>query len=164
MSSGAGVRCTNCGHQVSTSTVWAINGLCSECLQPLGGVPDAESKAVVSHWFAAFNARELDGMLACMHSDVDFHPLRLHGIDSAYHGHDGVRSWFEDLDKMQHRHRIELTEVRDGRDGQLIAIGSLSLADPDGPSSFWGLERIAEGTIVSARHYLTDPTWGFQEQ
>jgi ketosteroid isomerase-like protein len=155
---------------VPTNSVWAINGLCSECLQPLsvsgsnGEGDGAEPKSVVSHWFAAFNARELDGMLACMHPRVDFHPLRLHGIESSYHGHDGIRSWFADLDEMQHRHRIELDEVRDGRENQLIAIGALTLADPSGPASFWALERLSEGMIVAAHHYLTDPTWRFGER
>lgn len=92
-----------------------------------------------------------------MHPRVDFHPLRLHGLGSAYHGHSGVREWFAALGQMEHHHRIDLDEVRETGDGQLVAIGTLSAADPSGPSAFWALERFAEETIVSAYHYITDP-------
>jgi SnoaL-like domain len=167
MSRQAGVCCPNCGHSIAPSSIWAINRTCSECLQPLGLAAeqmDLEGRAVgvdgeatVRCWFDAFNARDLDPMLACMHAQVDFHPLRLHGLDSSYHGHDGVRAWFDQLVQLEHRHRVELDEVRAGNDGQLIAIGTLSVADPSGPSSFWALENFAEGTISAAHHYLTDP-------
>lgn len=170
MSGRDGVNCVNCGYLVAASSIWAINGLCSECLRPLDTDPGDDvavgdgRETVLRCWFDAFNARELDAMLACMHPGVDFHPLRLHGLASAYRGHDGVRRWFGDLETMQHRHRIELSEIRDGSDGQLVAIGSLSLVDPSGPSSFWGLERFSEGTIAAAHHYLTDPSIGFGDR
>ncbi len=54
-------------------------------------------EATVRRWFDAFNSRDLKGMLACMHPHVDFHPLRLHGIDASYRGHRGVSAWFAGL-------------------------------------------------------------------
>jgi hypothetical protein len=160
MSQDAGVSCPNCGHLVPASTVWAINGVCSKCLQPLeagGDGGDRANEAAVRRWFDAFNARNLDGMLSEMHLRVDFHPLRLHGLDSSYHGHDGVRTWFAEIERLHHTHRIELSDVRDGRDGKLVAVGTLSVGDPSGPASFWALERFADGLIAGAHHYLTDP-------
>jgi len=115
------------------------------------------AEETVRRWFEAFNSRDLETMLACMHPQVDFHPLRLHGLDSAYHGHAGVREWFGSLIAMEHHHRIDLDEVRETGDGQLVAAGILSAADPAGPSSFWALESFAEGKIVVAYHYVTKP-------
>jgi ketosteroid isomerase-like protein len=151
-------------------SVWVINGVCARCAQPLYGEPaggaglaGVEENRVdtVQGWFDAFNGRDLDGMLVRMHPRVDFHPLRLQGVESAYVGHDGVRRWFSRLQAMEHDHRVELASVRAGRDGQLIAIGSirLSTGTPE-DDSFWALERFAEGLIVAAYHYLTDPSIG----
>jgi ketosteroid isomerase-like protein len=117
----------------------------------------ADAEEIVLQWFDAFNSRDLAGILACMHAAVDFRPLRLHGLASFYPGHDGVRAWFGDLERLEHRHRIEITEIRASADGQLIAVGTLSAADPAGPSSFWGLERFAGDKIVAAYHYVTEP-------
>lgn len=152
-------------------SVWAINGVCARCAQPLYGdaaAGDLDSGAIeeshvdtVHGWFDAFNGRDLDGMLVRMHPRVDYHPLRLQGVESAYLGHDGVRRWFARLQAMEHGHRVELADVRSARDGQLIAVGSISL--PGGSpedDSFWALARFAEGLIVAAYHYLTDPSIG----
>lgn len=119
MSGDAGVHCPSCGQLVPTSTVWAINRVCSKCLKPLDGSGDGRDRgreAVVRRWFDAFNAREIDAMLAEMHPRVDFHPLRLHGVESSYHGHDGVRSWLDDVERLHHTHRIELADVHDAQD------------------------------------------------
>ena len=56
-------------------------------------------EALVSRWVDAFNARDLDGILACMDAEVRFFPLRLSRLGRFYRGHDGVRQWFDD-----HRH------------------------------------------------------------
>jgi len=160
MSEDAAVRCPNCGHLVPASTVWAINKVCSKCLRPLDGAGEGgepAKEAAARRWFDAFNARDLDGMLVEMHPGVDFHPLRLHGLQSSYHGHDGVRSWFEEIDQLHHTHRIEIGDVRQARDGKLIVVGTLSVGDPSGPAAFWALERFADGAIAGAHHYLTDP-------
>jgi hypothetical protein len=37
---------------------------------PVAQVPEG----IVSRWVKAFNARDLDGMLACLAEDVDFTP------------------------------------------------------------------------------------------
>lgn len=113
-------------------------------------------EATVRRWFDAFNSRDLEGMLACMHPHVDFHPLRLHGLSSAYHGHQGVGDWFADLQKMEHRHRVELTQASAVGSGRVIASGTLTAADPAGPATFWALERFEAGLIVAARHHLSD--------
>jgi ketosteroid isomerase-like protein len=112
-------------------------------------------EATVRRWFDAFNSRNLEEMLACMDADVDFRPLRLHGIEGAYHGHPGVGDWFADLERMEHHHRIELSKVQASSGGEVIAAGALSAAGP-GSSSFWAVDRFKGGLIVAARHFLSD--------
>jgi ketosteroid isomerase-like protein len=113
-------------------------------------------EATVRRWFDAFNSRDLEGMLSCMHPNVDFRPLRLHGLENAYHGHTGVRVWFTGLQELDHHHRVEITAIRPASDGKLVASGTLSAADPSGPGSFWAMERFEGGMIIAAQHFLSD--------
>lgn len=107
----------------------------------------------VRRWFDAFNSRDLEGMLSCMDSHVDFRPLRLRGIDSVYHCHVGIRVWFEDLVRMEHNHRIELSRVCAHGGEKVIAAGTLAGAGPAAPASFWAADSLENGRIVVARHY-----------
>lgn len=111
-------------------------------------------EVTVRRWFDAFNSRDLEAMLACMDAHVDFRPLRMNGIDAVYHCHVGVRDWFADLVRMEHRHRVDLTEVSAAAGAMVIAAGAL--AGPPGTSSFWAVEHLENGLIVDARHYLSD--------
>jgi hypothetical protein len=57
---------------------------------------------------------------------------------------------------MEHRHRIDLTEVTAAGGSKVIAAGTLSAAEADGRSSFWAVEHLKNGRIVAAQHYLSD--------
>jgi SnoaL-like domain len=113
-------------------------------------------EATVRRWFDAFNSRDLEAMLACMDAHVDFHPLRLRGIDNTYHCHVGVRDWFADLVRMEHHHRVDLAAVSASGADNVIAAGTLSDSDAPDPSSFWAVDQLKNGLIVDARHYLND--------
>jgi ketosteroid isomerase-like protein len=113
-------------------------------------------ETIVRRWFDAFNSRDLEGLLVCMHPNVDLHPLHLFGIRGAYEGHAGVREWFAGLQRLEHCHRVDLTETSALGDGRVIAAGTLSGGDPDGQASFWALDRLEDDVIVSARHHLSN--------
>jgi SnoaL-like domain len=122
-----------------------------------GGVSALGPKALVLRWVNAFNARNLEALLSCLHAEVDFHPLKLLGIDRSYHGHDGVRTWFGRLDALHYRHRIELAEVREGGRGQLLAIGTLSVPGHGSVVPFCSSHWIKDGLIALVRQYPRDP-------
>jgi ketosteroid isomerase-like protein len=63
---------------------------------------------------AAFNRRDIDAALALYDPDVEFIPrtLELEGGDP-YRGHDGVRSWLENLFGVFPDFSTEIDEVRD---------------------------------------------------
>jgi ketosteroid isomerase-like protein len=55
----------------------------------------------------AFNKRDLEAMLACLDPSVEYHPvLSAIGV-TVYHGHDGMRSWFGQLDDALEELRVE---------------------------------------------------------
>jgi len=114
-------------------------------------------KRPIARWIAAFNARDLDAMLAWTHPDVDFHPLWLPGVRRTYRGHDGVRRWFAALQYWHHPHRINLSEITRSNDGQTLAIGNLSHKRSSQLTPFCALHSLADELIIAAYHHLSDP-------
>ena len=115
------------------------------------------TERVITGWAAAFNARDLDGMLAWMDAEVDFHPLSLSGDCRVYRGHDGIREWFGVLSLCRRELRVERLTVGGHASGVIIASGVLTRINCVEPSPFCGLHRIEQGLIVAAHHYLSDP-------
>jgi hypothetical protein len=114
-------------------------------------------KALVFRWVNAFNARNLEALLSCLHAEVDFHPLKLLGIDRSYRGHEGVQVWFGRLDALHYRHRIELSEIREGGWGHLLAVGTLSVPGHGSVVPFCASHWIKDDLIALVRQYPRDP-------
>jgi ketosteroid isomerase-like protein len=114
------------------------------------------SETMVVRWVEAFNARDLDGMLACLAEHVEFRPLRLSGLRACYRGHDGVREWLTRLRRSRQDHPIVIYETLDVGEGRVLATGCIR---PDGDAdigSFCAVNRIDDGLIIAAHHYLRD--------
>jgi hypothetical protein len=122
-----------------------------------GATVALSSDVLVREWVDAFNARDLEGMLAGLDPEVRLHPLRLRGLDGSYAGHDGVQRWFARLTQLRHEHVIVLSDVHGSRDDRVLAVGSLRLVGSVEIASFCALHRIAGGLIAAAHHYLSDP-------
>jgi ketosteroid isomerase-like protein len=114
-------------------------------------------ETLVSAWLGAFNAGDLDRMLACAVPDVYFQPLRLVGLDGSYHGHDGVRRWVAQLRALRVEQRIDLSDLSCVGDGQVLAAGTVRLAGRAEVSPFRALHRIGGELIIAAHHYVSDP-------
>ncbi len=67
----------------------------------------------------AFNRRDLDAFLELTDADVEIHALEVE-MEGAYHGHAGVRRWWEGLIDAMPDVALEVVEVRD--------LGRLTLA------------------------------------
>jgi ketosteroid isomerase-like protein len=63
----------------------------------------------------AFNRRDLDALLALMDDDVEGAPP-LASIEGDYHGHAGIRRWWESLFSGLPDFTIEVVELRDRGD------------------------------------------------
>jgi ketosteroid isomerase-like protein len=60
----------------------------------------------------AINRRDLDALLALMDDDIEGAPA-LASIEGRYHGHAGIRSWWESLFSSLPDFTVEVVEVRD---------------------------------------------------
>jgi ketosteroid isomerase-like protein len=75
----------------------------------------------------AFNDRDPDAWVAVWAPDCEWHPFltaREEG-DPGYHGHNGVRAWFEDLDEMFSDVHVELETFRQVGD-RLLVLGEMT--------------------------------------
>jgi SnoaL-like domain len=115
------------------------------------------AELIIARWIDAFNARDLDAMLAWMHPAVDFQPLWLGGLRRTYRGHDGVRCWFAALQHWRHQHHIRMIEVSRSDDGEILAIGTLSHQRSANLTPLCALHRLVDGLIVAAHHHMSDP-------
>lgn len=118
--------------------------------QPRGArIASPGAQTLVTCWIDAYNAHDLEGMLASLDHDVDYRPLRLGGLTGMCRGHDGVRHWFAQLGSA-HCHRIELAELRELSDGHVLATGAVRIADASDVAPFCGAYHTASGPICSS--------------
>jgi hypothetical protein len=75
----------------------------------------------------AYNARDPDIWVGLWTSDCEWHPFltaRVEG-DPGYHGHNGMRAWFEDTDEMFTDPHADFAEIREIK-GRLLVFGRMT--------------------------------------
>jgi len=55
----------------------------------------------------AFNRRDIEAMIACLDPSIEYHPVLSAVGMAVYHGHEGMRSWFGQLDDVWEALRCE---------------------------------------------------------
>ena len=118
--------------------------------------PSDADAALVAGFISAFNLRDLGGMLAALHPEVEFHPLRVLGMDKRYDGHADVERWFARLVALEHEHRIVVSAFDTTPTGGIVAAGQLEIGNEATPVHFCGVYRLHDWLIVSAHHYMSD--------
>jgi ketosteroid isomerase-like protein len=129
--------------------------LCMDSGVPRPGYCGAVSQENVELYYRAhdaFNRRDIDAFLALSDSDVEFTPVigELEG-SAPYHGHDGIRSWWEDMLTAFSEYSTEIEEVRD--------LGNVTVArgrargrgmESDAPieQTFWQVVEVRNGKAV----------------
>jgi ketosteroid isomerase-like protein len=88
-------------------------------------MPDYDAK--LEQLRDSYNARDPDAFAAVWSPDCEWHPFltaRVEG-DPGYHGHNGIRAWFEDVDEMFSEIQVELGEKREIGD-RLLVLGQMT--------------------------------------
>ena len=72
-----------------------------------------------------YNRRDIEPMLEVMHPDAEWYPFtaQVEG-DHAYHGHEGLRDWWANVDATLEEIEASVAEVRDLGDA-VLALGHL---------------------------------------
>jgi ketosteroid isomerase-like protein len=106
--------------------------------------------------YEAFNRRDQDGFLALMDDDVEAES-RLVAVEGGYHGHEGVRRWWNDFLGMFPDYTIEIEELRDLGDVTLTrfrarghsAVSDTPLVDPGWQPIKWRDGKCVWWTVCS---------------
>ena len=88
-----------------------------------GGLGRADGLAVVRQMFEAFARRDVEGVLALAHPDIEF---MSHGTgrvverSTPYRGHDGIRRYFADVAAVWTRLEVTPQDYRAGGQGVVV--------------------------------------------
>ena len=110
--------------------------------------------------YDAFNRRDLDAFLALLDPEVEFTTrfAQMEG-DSQYHGHDGIREWWEDLLAIFPDFSVEVLEVRDLGD---LGVATLRVRGHGRDSgvpfeeTLWGVGKWRHGKAVWWQTFVTE--------
>ena len=108
--------------------------------------------------FDAFNRRDLDALLALMDDDVEV-VTRIAPMEGGFHGHDGMRRWWENMLTAFPDFDIEVVDVRDLGDvtlASLRAVGHGAGSDLPFEDRLWHAGRWRRGKCVWWRAFETE--------
>jgi ketosteroid isomerase-like protein len=107
----------------------------------------------------AFNERDLDGLLALMDDNVEV-SSRLAPIEGGYHGHDGVRRWWENLFGAVSDLTIgDISKLRDLGDVTVAVLhnqGHGTASDAPFEETLWLSARWSRGKCIWWGAFLTE--------
>jgi uncharacterized protein len=116
-----------------------------------------ENVEVVERWYAAYNDRDLDVVLALMHPKVDATSAGMSGVEGSRHlGHAGMQRYFADLWETWEDPRVDVEHCLDRGDtvvmlGRTTGRGRLSGIDVEFPVA--SVIAVADGVITRYRTY-----------
>ena len=118
--------------------------------------PTAVAERAVRQMFAAFAARDVDSALAVVHPDAELWAptAQLAGRTAPYRGHDGIREYFADVDRLWEEFTVEPGDFRVTY-GSVVCFGAaqgrVRGADTAQHLPVIWVFRLREGLIVSCR-------------
>lgn len=126
---------------------------------------NAEVRALAEAAYAALNAGDLDGFLALVDVDVEFTSMVAEAEGTTFHGHDGVRAWWETVRGAFEDVHWELLDVRGSPERAVTNIrmtgtlGGATVAQTmwqaatarDGKLSWWGFFRSEAEALEAVR-------------
>lgn len=94
----------------------------------------AEAKGLVVRLFAAFNRRDVEGVLALLHPSIVFEPVSGTFLNAGqpYVGHEGVRLYFQHVAEHWHSLQVNPLQIR-AAGAAVVALGQVSGEGPGGP-------------------------------
>jgi ketosteroid isomerase-like protein len=111
--------------------------------------------ALIERYMKAFNERDLDVLLTCMHPEIMFYPTKISSTRSCYVGHDGVREWMDDVIANPAPYLSRMAELRQVEPDRWAVFGSIVLHE-EATSPYAVTVHLRDGTIVELRAYLSD--------
>jgi ketosteroid isomerase-like protein len=91
--------------------------------------------------------RDLDGFLGIVHEDVEFVSLVAEAEGGTFHGHAGVRAWWESVGESLGTLHYEPKEMRDLGEGGVITelVVSGKVGGVEVPQTMWHAVQVRDG-------------------
>ena len=121
-----------------------------------------ENVEVVRVFTKAFNAGDIDAVVACCDPKVEFQSTFAAVGGGVYHGHDGVRKWYRDLEEIWGAEiRSDLETLFDVGQNMLVFTvlggrGQQSGVEVELPAAM--VVRLRDGLLVNFRGIATEMT------
>jgi ketosteroid isomerase-like protein len=92
------------------------------------------------------DGRDLEGFLGIVHEDVEFVSLVAEAEGGTFHGHEGIRVWWEQVGQALGGLRYEPLEMRDLGDGIVITrlLVSGTFAGVEVPQTMWHVVKVRD--------------------
>jgi ketosteroid isomerase-like protein len=116
-----------------------------------------ENVEVVRMFTVAFNAGDIDAVVACCNPNVEFHSTFAAVGGGVYHGHDGIRKWYRDLKEIWGEElRSDLETLFEVGESMLVFTvlrgrGQQSGVDVELPAAM--VVRLRDGLLVNLKGY-----------
>jgi ketosteroid isomerase-like protein len=117
-----------------------------------------EDVDVVRACFEAFRRRDLDAFLSCFDPEVEYRSLVLE-VEGTYHGHEGLRSWWDSLLRVFPDWQPQLEDTRDLGHRVLSRVRAEGHGTGSGISlerDIWHVAEIRDGRIKSSAFFRTE--------
>jgi ketosteroid isomerase-like protein len=117
-----------------------------------------ENVEVVRATFEAFRRRDLDTFLSCFDPDVEYRSLVLE-VEGVYHGHEGMRSWWDSVLTVFPDWNPQLEDTRDLGQRVLSRVRAEGLGTGSGivlEREIWHVAEIREGRMKSSAFFRTE--------
>ena len=115
----------------------------------------ADAVRIAEGYVGAYNARDLDAVLALMDEKVVSYPTALFG-HRPHFGHAGVRAWWGAMMSSAESYEVVVSEVRAIESDRLAVLGEI-WSRGRRLSPWTVLVRIRNGLIIESHSYLSDP-------
>jgi ketosteroid isomerase-like protein len=130
-------------------------------VEALESTPPSENVLLVRRLYETFEMRDLDAMVALVSEDMEFLPqvtAQLVNRTEPYRGHDGLRRYFEDAERVWKKLEIIPHEFRDLGDeilvfGRVYARGEGGYISDSPAAWLWRIrgDRISWGRVFTSR-------------
>jgi ketosteroid isomerase-like protein len=107
--------------------------------------------------YAAVNRLDLDGLLATVHSDVEFTSLIAEAEGETFRGHDGIKRWWTEVVLPLGGLHGELDEIRDLGDTVIARIvATYRPSGVDVGQTIWQVTRYRDGKSIWWQFFRTE--------
>jgi ketosteroid isomerase-like protein len=112
------------------------------------------NERLVREWAQAINARDIERVVALSHSEIELHPMQI-AVSGLYTGHDGIRSWINDILASGIGHNVQYRDLKTLPDGRVALFGDVCLEGKE-ISPYTLLATVRDGKVALTRSYLAD--------